>query len=151
MLYSMYSTPNLILPIFSGILIDKMGLRISVLFFMSFCLLGQFIFALGGSMVNFNVMLLGRFVYGLGCESAFFAQVAFSTKWFMEDGNLNFALGVVNSIPLLGSTFNGLFTPKIYGSEDDPHLGRALFTGFAFCLVCYLCLLVLVFIDYKAD
>lgn len=102
-------------------------------------------------MVNFNVMLLGRFVYGLGCESAFFAQVAFSTKWFMEDGNLNFALGVVNSIPLLGSTFNGLLTPKLYGNEDDPHLGRALFAGFFFCLICYLCLLVLVAIDYKAD
>ena len=40
LLYSLYSTPNLILPIFSGILIDKMGLRISVLFFMSFCLIG---------------------------------------------------------------------------------------------------------------
>jgi len=69
----------------------------------------------------------------------------------MEDGNLNFALGVVNSIPLLGSTFNGLFTPKLYGNNDDPHLGRALFAGFAFVFVCYLCLLVLVAIDYKAD
>lgn len=69
----------------------------------------------------------------------------------MEDGNLNFALGVVNSIPLLGSTFNGLLTPQLYGDEDDPHLGRALFMGFFLILVCYLCLLVLVSIDYKAD
>jgi len=69
----------------------------------------------------------------------------------MEDGNLNFALGVVNSIPLLGSTLNGMLTPKIYGDVSDPHLGRALFTGFGFCLICYLCLLVLVVIDYKAD
>jgi hypothetical protein len=96
-------------------------------------------------------MLLGRFIYGLGCESAFFSQIAFSTKWFVESGNLNFALGIVNSIPLLGSTFNGILTPKLYGDEKDPHLGRALFAGFGFLLICYMCLIVLVVIDYKAD
>lgn len=64
---------------------------------------------------------------------------------------MNFALGVINSIPLLGSTFNGLLTPKFYGSEEDPHLGRALFAGFLFLLICYICLVILVVIDYKAD
>ena len=67
------------------------------------------------------------------------------------DGNLNFASGVINSIPLLGSTFNGLMTPELYGEEEDPHLGKALFTGFVILLICYCCLILLVFIDYKSD
>jgi len=150
LLYSVYSTPNLIIPLFGGILIDKMGLRVSVLVFMSFVVCGQLVFAIGGATLNYSVMLLGRFIYGIGCESAFFAQVAFVAKWFM-DGNLNVASGVINSFPLWGSLLNGIVTPRLYGSNEDPHLGTSLFMGFYIMLACFACLLVLAYIDKKAD
>jgi len=40
MLYSIYSAPNIILPFFGGILIDKIGVRISILIFSSILILG---------------------------------------------------------------------------------------------------------------
>lgn len=40
MLYSIYSLPNIILPFFGGMLIDKMGVRFSIIVFSSIIILG---------------------------------------------------------------------------------------------------------------
>ena len=44
---SIWAFPNMILPLFGGIIIDKIGLRISIVFFLSLISIGQFIFMLG--------------------------------------------------------------------------------------------------------
>ena len=67
------------------------------------------------------------------------------------DGNLNVASGVINSFPLWGSLLNGIVTPRLYGTNEDPHLGTSLFMGFYIMLMCFGCLLVLAYIDKKAD
>mmetsp|Transcript_12568 Transcript_12568/g.21156 ORF Transcript_12568/g.21156 Transcript_12568/m.21156 type:complete len:130 (+) Transcript_12568:49-438(+) len=49
LLYTVYSLPNMILPLFGGIMLDKIGVRLGLLLFTLVLTLGQFIFYLGGS------------------------------------------------------------------------------------------------------
>merc|ERR1711937_1033625 len=68
-LYSVYAIPNLILPLFGGILFDKYGNRVCLLVFTTILMIGQGIFTLGGYKMKYWVMLMGRVIFGIGCES----------------------------------------------------------------------------------
>jgi MFS family permease len=61
--------PNMILPIFGGLFLDKIGIRSGLLLFTIVLTIGQFVFMLGGYQANFNLMLAGRVIFGLGGES----------------------------------------------------------------------------------
>lgn len=60
LLYSLYSIPNIVLPIFGGLLVDRAGLYVSLNLFAALILLGQLIFAIGCSYGSIHVMLVGR-------------------------------------------------------------------------------------------
>jgi MFS family permease len=68
LLYSSYGA-NLILPLFSGMMYDRFGTRWCMLFFTFLVMLGQAIIMLGGSLMSFRLLLLGRFIFGIGCEN----------------------------------------------------------------------------------
>jgi hypothetical protein len=72
---AVYSIPNCILVLFGGILIDKLGLRQSMLIFSSFVVAGSIIMNLGYGFSIFWVMVLARAVFGIGAESLYVAQV----------------------------------------------------------------------------
>jgi len=59
------------MPLIGGILSDKLGKRVTLLIFCAFLVIGQGIFALGGYNLSFNLMLIGRCVYGIGCEAMY--------------------------------------------------------------------------------
>lgn len=47
-LYSIYSFPNMILPLFGGIFVDKLGIRLGLILFTVVLTIGQLVFAIGG-------------------------------------------------------------------------------------------------------
>lgn len=60
--------------------------------FAGFILLGQFVFA-GGALINtYWVMILGRFIFGIGGESLAVAQNTFAVKWFSVRGQVYYFL-----------------------------------------------------------
>ena len=67
--YTVYSLPNMILPLLGGILLDSIGVRMGLMFFCAVLTLGQFIFMLGGYQQSYQEMIAGRVVFGLGGES----------------------------------------------------------------------------------
>jgi MFS family permease len=69
LLYAVYSYPNCFLPIFGGVFLDKVGIRVGLMLFITSLTLGQVVFCFGGFVTNFNIMLAGRFIFGLGGES----------------------------------------------------------------------------------
>ena len=69
LLYSVYSIPNIVLPLFGGLLVDKAGLYISLNLFSSLILVGQAVFATGCSLGSLPLMLVGRFLFGLGART----------------------------------------------------------------------------------
>ena len=96
MFYSVYSFPNFILPLFGGLMIDKMGIGISIIVFSSLLTAGQAVFAVGGFMANeagFTVAIIGRVLFGLGGESLNVCQSTIVSRWFFGK-ELAFALGI---------------------------------------------------------
>jgi hypothetical protein len=44
-------------------------------------MIGQLVFAFGATINGFYIMLLGRFIFGIGAESLAVAQVCHATSW----------------------------------------------------------------------
>ncbi|XP_019850662.1 PREDICTED: major facilitator superfamily domain-containing protein 1-like [Amphimedon queenslandica] len=139
LLYSLYSWPNVILSLIGGVLIDRwIGVRIGTVLFSVFVTVGQLIFALGGIFDKFWLMLVGRFVFGLGGESLAVAQNAYAVLWF-KGKELNFVFGALLSISRVGSTVNMNVNQKMFDTFDGIHskpvrLGVVLLVGFGFCI-----------------
>jgi MFS family permease len=99
LLFSYYSLPNLIMVLVGGILLDKIGIRKAGNLFTALCATGVLITAAAPS---FPIMLLGRFIFGLGAESLLITKTKILSKWFKsKELALGFALAL--SIARLGT------------------------------------------------
>lgn len=63
----------MLLPLIGGIFVDKVGVRLALIGFTSVLTLGQMIFTIGGYKASYTIMMVGRFVFGLGGESMYVA------------------------------------------------------------------------------
>lgn len=106
MLYAFCSYPNIILPFFSGILVDKIGLKFSSNLLFFFTIAGQAFFVAGGyygAGFGFYLAILGRMLFGVGNESLCIVQNVFANRWF-RGKELAFAMAISMSVGRLGST-----------------------------------------------
>lgn len=81
-MYSLYSFPNIVIPLLGGILIDKKGPRMVMVLTAFICVIGQTVFAVGGFKNIFSVMLIGRAIFGVGGEVLHASQNTLISKWF---------------------------------------------------------------------
>ncbi|OQX83421.1 MFS transporter [candidate division KSB1 bacterium 4484_87] len=89
MLYSIYSIPVILFVVVGGVLADKLGVRKSAILFTA-------VFTLGTVMTaseNYVIMLIGRFLFGIGAESYYVVMNKILAKWFKGRG-LAMAFGV---------------------------------------------------------
>lgn len=99
LLFSYYSLPNLVMVLVGGILLDRIGIRKAGNLFTALCAIGVLLTAAGPS---FPIMLLGRFIFGLGAESLLITKTKILSKWFKgKELALGFALAL--SIARLGT------------------------------------------------
>ena len=154
-LYSVYSWPNVVLSIIGGFLVDAVfGIRFGAIIFSLIVTAGQAVFAMGALTGQYWLMILGRFIFGLGGENLAVCQNLYSAIWFKGD-MLNMVFGIQLSISRLGSSANLWTMEKIYDSiaslvSSSPGyvaLGLSLFVGGAFCIYSLFCATVLLFLD----
>ncbi len=114
MLNAIYSIPNVIMVLIGGLIIDRIGTRISTVIFALLCLVGSVltivpaIFSMGTEQA-FPLMAIGRLVFGLGAESLIVAVTTALGRWF-KGKELSFAFGINLTIARLG-TFAALNSP----------------------------------------
>ncbi len=89
-LYSVYSLAAIIVLIFGGILVDKWGTKKSAVIFGSICTVAGFIVAFSS---NLYLMLIGRFLFGVGSEPLIVAITVAIAKWY-KGKVLSFAMGL---------------------------------------------------------
>jgi MFS family permease len=94
--YSIAAVATLLI---GGILIDRLGIRQSLLLFSALCLIGAALTAFKG---NFALMVSGRTVLGLGAESQIVAVTTALARWF-KGKELSFAFGINLTIARLAS------------------------------------------------
>jgi MFS family permease len=112
LMYSVYSLPNIVLPLLGGILICKFGHRVMFIVFGLCVLIGQFIFAMGCSTNSIYTMLIGRVIFGIGGESLNNTQYSIIVEWFAAN-EIAFAMGVCLSFARFGNVLNDIFSPRI--------------------------------------
>lgn len=83
-LYSVYSFPNLIVPILGGIFVSKFGEKLGTLVFSLAIFIGQVLFTLGIWCNSYTLMVFGRLIFGLGGETLYVAQMVAAEKWFSD-------------------------------------------------------------------
>lgn len=156
MLYSVYSYPNVILPLFGGVLIDKIGINFSIILFSILLVIGQGVFAISGFVGESNngvgnqafiIAIVGRVIFGLGGESLNVCQSTIVSRWFIGN-ELSLALGINISISRLGSVFNNYSMPPIANAFG---LGEALMFGFMLCVMSFICGIVLTRFENHAN
>ena len=69
LLYTFFAIPNCIMPLIGGIFFDKLGTRNGLMLFTFVVCIGQGLLMLGGYNMSFNTLLIGRIVFGVGCEA----------------------------------------------------------------------------------
>lgn len=109
MLYSVYALPNILIPLAFG---WASSINLSIISEILCCLvlLGQVIYSMGVYKSHFNLMITGRFVYGLGGESFSVLSNRLLSKEF-KGKDLAFSLGLFSSITRLGAILNFSCSP----------------------------------------
>ncbi len=106
LLQAIYSFPNIFTVVIGGVIIDRIGLRRSLMIFGVLCLIGPAITVATGHLLW---MAIGRLIFGMGAESLIVAVTAALARWF-KGKELSFAFGINLTIARLGS-FAALNSP----------------------------------------
>ncbi|MGA9552530.1 MAG: MFS transporter, partial [Candidatus Sulfotelmatobacter sp.] len=127
-LQAIYSFPNIFTVLIGGFIIDRMGLRKSLMIFGVLCFVGPAITVATGRL---SVMAAGRLIFGMGAESLNVAVTAALARWF-RGKELSFAFGLNLTASRLG-TFAALNSPTwaraAYASWRTPFLIALAFTS----------------------
>lgn len=148
LIYSIYSWPNIILCFVGGFLIDRVfGIRMGTIIYMLIVLLGQLIFAAGGFFGRFWLMIVGRFIFGIGAESLAVAQNSYAVLWF-KGKELNMVFGLQLSVGRFGSTVNFWIMQPLYAYVSQSYAGYSavgvtLFVASTTCVMSLICTLIL--------
>ena len=139
-LNAIYSAPNIIMVLIGGVIVDRIGTKLSTLLFAIICFLGSILTAVSPS---FPIMAAGRLLFGLGAESMIVAITVAIGQWFVGR-QLGFAFGVNLSIARAGSytadKSTDWFKPLYDAGWQPPLWLAAVFSGSCViaCFVYYL-------------
>jgi MFS family permease len=115
LLRAMYSTPNIVMVLIGGIVIDRIGVKKATMLFGVLCFVGA---AVASARPSVTVMAIGWLVFGVGAESLIVSVTTAIARWF-KGKELSFAFGINLTIARLGS-----FTAK-----NSPSYAESAFTS----------------------
>lgn len=125
-LYTAYSISAILFSVMGGVLADKLGVRKAAIIFSS-------LFAVGTLLVTipkFWVMLLGRFIFGIGCEAYYVVMQKVIAKWF-KNKMLATAFGV-NLLLCRAGTFASFFLLPWIADNTSTSTTLWIVTGITF-------------------
>lgn len=127
-LFSVYSMPNIVLPIFVGLAMNKVGANCVLLVTSFTSVIGCFILASGGYEKNFELLVLGRLLSGAAADNLFAVHAVLVAQWF-ADQELSLAYGVAFSAAMIAASVSGFIVPEYvekHGMGDGIMLGCAV-------------------------
>ena len=119
MLSTAYNIAALLVLLAGGYVIDRWGTRNAIVVFSAICVVAA---ALTAMAPQFETILAGRFLLGIGAEPLIVAVTTVLAKWF-TGRELGFAFGLNLSIARLGSAsadWSTSFASPLYANWQDP-------------------------------
>lgn len=127
------------LPIFGGILADKIGNSTCNILFSLLIASGQAVFAFGVSIQSYPIALLGRGIFGLGGESLNVSQINTVVEWFSKKEQ-SMAVSVIFMVRRLSTAINDNTTPD---TVENTSLAFGLWVGFFLCVLSLIMALII--------
>jgi MFS family permease len=137
---TMYSIAAILVLLFAGMLIDRLGTRKASIMFSVLVFIGA---AVVWQAKTIPLMFLGRFIFGAGAEPLVVAQSAMLARWFKKK-ELALSFGIALTMSRLGSLFafnNGELITGYFGSFRNALL--AAVGACALSLIGNLCYIVM--------
>ena len=155
LLYSLYSWPNTVQVFFGGYVIDRyLGVRKGCAICCTILVAGQALVCFGVQIKRVEMVLAGRFLFGIGGETLAVAQSAYAAQWF-KGAELATAFGIVLSFSRIGSAVNFDISPAVLEEAERHRPGHgllwAMYVGNMFCVFSLCCCLLLNWLDYRAE
>ncbi len=119
MLSTAYNVAALLVLLAGGYAIDRWGTRVAIPLFAAICVAAA---AITAAAPNFETLVAGRFLLGVGAEPLIVAATTVLAKWF-SGRELGFAFGLNLSIARLGSAstdWSTSFAAPLYTNWQDP-------------------------------
>nr|KAJ3413944.1 hypothetical protein HK105_001932 [Polyrhizophydium stewartii] len=120
LLYSVYSLPNVVLPLVAGVAVDRFSPSVMMLAFSAMVCTGQALFAMGVVARAFPIMAVGRFLFGVGGESLEVAAASIVTSWFHGHRGLGLALGLNLASARVATAVNDNVSPLVAVRASTP-------------------------------
>ena len=127
-LNAIYSSPNIVMVLVGGVIVDRYGARLTTLVCAVIALLGAVVTA---ATPSFGAMAFGRLLFGLGAETMIVAITVAIGQWFVGK-QLGFAFGLNLSIARAGSYSADMSTTwfkAVYDQGWQPPLWLAAGVG----------------------
>jgi MFS family permease len=143
--YTMYSVAAIIALLVGGLLIDRLGTRLSSLIFSVLVVIGSIMVATAHSI---PLLMVGRFVFGAGSEPLVVAQSAILARWF-KGKELALSFGIALTVSRLGTLFSfntGELIAARYGGYR-----AALTAAVVFCLISLAANFVYIVLDRRGE
>ena len=143
--YTAYAVAAILSVFIAGLACDRLGYAKAGLIFLSLAILGAGLISV---FATIHLLMLGRFIFGLGAESILVVNMAMISKWF-KGKEMAMAMGIYVSFGRLGTIFS--FNT---GELIAEHFGdyRYVFTAaFLLSLFSLLFLLIYVFLDKRGE
>ena len=142
---TMYSIAAILVVLFGGMLIDKMGTRKASLLFSVLVLIGA---AIVWQARSVPLMFAGRFIFGAGSEPLVVAQCAMLARWF-KNKELAMAFGIQLTVSRIGSLF-AFNTGELFSSYFGS-FRYALLAAVGACALSFIGNLVYIVLDKRAE
>jgi hypothetical protein len=91
-----------------------------------------------------NLMLIGRFIFGMGGESINNTVTVMVTQWFTTD--ISLALSINLTFTRIGAILNDLISPSIVNKDD---ISSAYAAGVGMCAISFMAAMLACFLDSK--
>jgi len=142
---TMYSVAAILVVLFGGMLIDKLGTRKASLLFSVLVLAGA---AIVWQAKSIPLVYLGRFIFGAGSEPLVVAQSAMLARWF-KSKELAMAFGIQLTVSRLGSLF-AFNTGELFSSYFGS-FRYALLAAAGACALSFIGNLFYIVLDKRAE
>ncbi len=154
-LYSAQMYPEIFMPLFGGVLIDRLlGMKLGIFLVTLVVLLGQIVMSAGAFVDVFWVMIIGRTTMGFG--NGLLTTVIFSYQTILFRHNLSLVMSIGFTCSRLGATLAISFSQTIYDwlafvTLQNYRLGLVLSLGNISMLGSIVCVILLILLDKKQE
>ncbi|CDW88287.1 major facilitator superfamily domain-containing protein 1 [Stylonychia lemnae] len=130
LLFSIRGLSNLFMPFLIGTIVEKFGFKYCLMLLCTFCTIGQMFFAIGLSLHNYHMLLMGRFIFGLSDSVSIFQQTILC-YWF-EPTQLPFVFGILLFMVKIVRAINDNVASVYFNATGS--LASYFWIGFVVCL-----------------